>query len=84
MFTRPELERIAEVVQRHPDCVVVTDEVYEHITFDGRTHERIATVPGMCVVARCWGGGGGGRGRRVRQRPLGRQAARRVGGGRLQ
>lgn len=49
MFSREELEQIAAVVRDHPDCVVVTDEVYEHITFDGRKHERMAAVPGMCV-----------------------------------
>ena len=29
------------------DLVVVTDEVYEHLTFDGHEHVPIATLPGM-------------------------------------
>src|SRR5665647_2810902 len=29
------------------DVVVVTDEVYEHLTFDGVAHVPIATLPGM-------------------------------------
>ena len=29
------------------DLVVVTDEVYEHLLFDGRSHVPICTLPGM-------------------------------------
>ncbi|NYD24288.1 pyridoxal phosphate-dependent aminotransferase [Kineococcus aurantiacus] len=29
------------------DAVVVTDEVYEHLVFDGRAHTPVATLPGM-------------------------------------
>jgi N-succinyldiaminopimelate aminotransferase len=45
VFSRGELEAIAAVCRRH-DVVVVTDEVYEHIVFDG-PHVPIATLPGM-------------------------------------
>ena len=31
---------------RH-DLVVVTDEVYEHLVFDGRRHVPLCTLPGM-------------------------------------
>lgn len=41
-----DLARIAELAVMH-DLLVVTDEVYEHITFDGRRHIPIATLPGM-------------------------------------
>ena len=41
-----ELAAVAAVARRH-DLVVVTDEVYEHLTFDGRSHVPIATLPGM-------------------------------------
>jgi N-succinyldiaminopimelate aminotransferase len=41
-----ELAAVAAVAQRH-DLVVVTDEVYEHLTFDDRAHVPIATLPGM-------------------------------------
>jgi len=40
-----ELAAIAELAQRH-DFVVLSDEVYEKIVFDGR-HRSIATLPGM-------------------------------------
>ncbi len=46
VFTRRELEIIAELCQRH-DIVAVTDEIYEHIVFDGHRHVPIATLPGM-------------------------------------
>ncbi|WP_251153300.1 pyridoxal phosphate-dependent aminotransferase [Cellulosimicrobium sp. Marseille-Q4280] len=41
-----ELDAIAAVARRH-DAVVVTDEVYEHLTFDDTEHVPIATLPGM-------------------------------------
>ena len=46
VFTRAELESIAELCQRH-DVLAITDEIYEHIVFDGRQHIPIATLPGM-------------------------------------
>jgi N-succinyldiaminopimelate aminotransferase len=46
VFTRAELETIAELARRH-DLLVVTDEVYEHQTFDGVPHVPMATLPGM-------------------------------------
>jgi N-succinyldiaminopimelate aminotransferase len=41
-----ELEQVAEVCQAH-DLVVVADEVYEHLTFDGVRHHPVATLAGM-------------------------------------
>ncbi|MFD2758377.1 pyridoxal phosphate-dependent aminotransferase [Gulosibacter faecalis] len=46
VFRRAELEQIADVARRH-DLVVVTDEVYEHLAYDGLAHTPIATLPGM-------------------------------------
>jgi N-succinyldiaminopimelate aminotransferase len=45
VFTRAELGEIAALAVRH-DLVVVTDEVYEHIVYEG-DHVPIATLPGM-------------------------------------
>jgi N-succinyldiaminopimelate aminotransferase len=45
VLTRDELAAIAELAVRR-DLIVVTDEVYEHIVFDGE-HVPIATMPGM-------------------------------------
>jgi N-succinyldiaminopimelate aminotransferase len=41
-----EREAIRDLAVEH-DLVVVTDEVYEHLTFDGHTHVPLATLPGM-------------------------------------
>ena len=41
-----DLEAIADVA-RSQDLVVVADEIYEHIVFDGARHRSIATWPGM-------------------------------------
>jgi N-succinyldiaminopimelate aminotransferase len=41
-----ELAALAEVAVEH-DLLVVSDEVYEHLLFDGRQHVPIAALPGM-------------------------------------
>jgi len=46
VFTRDELQTIADVAKTH-DLLVVTDEVYDFITYDGRAHISIASLPGM-------------------------------------
>ncbi len=46
VLTRGELSAIAELAVAN-DLVVVADEVYEHLTFDGAEHVPIATLPGM-------------------------------------
>ena len=45
VFTRTELAQLAELACRH-DLIVVTDEVYEHLVFDGE-HVPLASLPGM-------------------------------------
>lgn len=46
VFTRAELATIAEICAAR-DLTVVTDEVYEHLTYDGAEHVTIAALPGM-------------------------------------
>jgi N-succinyldiaminopimelate aminotransferase len=46
VLRRDELDAVAEIAIEH-DLVVITDEVYEHLTFDGLPHVPIATLPGM-------------------------------------
>jgi N-succinyldiaminopimelate aminotransferase len=46
VLTRAELELIADVCTRH-DLIAITDEVYEHLVFDGLAHVPLATLPGM-------------------------------------
>ncbi len=45
VFSRPELELIAELC-RQRDVVAITDEIYEHLVYDGE-HVSLATLPGM-------------------------------------
>ena len=45
VYGRGELEAVATLCVRH-DLLAVTDEVYEHIVFDGE-HVPLATLPGM-------------------------------------
>jgi aspartate/methionine/tyrosine aminotransferase len=46
VFTRLELEQLAELSIRF-DTIVVSDEVYDRMVFDGLEHVRIASLPGM-------------------------------------
>jgi aminotransferase len=46
VFTRAELETIAALC-RYYDTLAITDEIYEHIIFDGAPHVSIASLPGM-------------------------------------
>jgi aminotransferase len=46
VFTREELAAIADLCVEH-DAIAITDEIYEHITYDGAEHVPIATLPGM-------------------------------------
>jgi N-succinyldiaminopimelate aminotransferase len=46
VFTRAELDLICSLAKEF-DAWVVTDEVYEHLVFEGATHVPVATLPGM-------------------------------------
>ncbi|MEU7138889.1 pyridoxal phosphate-dependent aminotransferase [Nocardia sp. NPDC046473] len=43
---RADLQAIAEIACEH-DILVLTDEVYEHLVYDGTEHISLATLPGM-------------------------------------
>ncbi len=46
VFSRTELEAIGELCKRH-DALAITDEIYEHIIYEGAEHTSMATLPGM-------------------------------------
>ncbi|MBB3039411.1 pyridoxal phosphate-dependent aminotransferase [Hoyosella altamirensis] len=46
VLTASDLAAIAEIAIDN-DLIVVTDEVYEHLLFDGRVHTPLASLPGM-------------------------------------
>lgn len=43
-YTHAELKALAEVLLRHPHVWVMTDDIYEHILYDGRRFATIAQV----------------------------------------
>lgn len=46
VYSKEELKALAEVVLRHEDVLVVSDEIYEHLNYVG-AHASIASVEGM-------------------------------------
>jgi len=46
VFNAEELQQVADVAIEH-DLIVISDEVYEHLVFDGLNHSPIASLPGM-------------------------------------
>ena len=46
VFSRADLQVIADLCLRH-GLLAITDEIYEHIVYDGLGHTPIATLPGM-------------------------------------
>jgi methionine aminotransferase len=50
VLDREDVRELGRVLQ-HTDAVVVSDEVYEHIVFDGRRHESIARYPELAERA---------------------------------
>ena len=47
VYSEKELEGLAEVLKKHPDIYVVSDEIYEHINFTEGGHTSIAGIDGM-------------------------------------
>jgi len=48
MFSREELSALARVADRH-DLLVITDEIYEYIRYDGRPHLSPASIPELAA-----------------------------------
>ena len=46
VYSKEELEALAEVIKRHEGLYILADEIYEHINYVGH-HESIAQFPGM-------------------------------------
>ena len=57
VFNRAELEKIAEICVEK-NVLVLADEVYDCMVYDGREHVRIATLPGMWERTLTVGSGG--------------------------
>ncbi|UGS23255.1 pyridoxal phosphate-dependent aminotransferase [Flavobacterium channae] len=46
IYSKAELEGLVEVLKKHPNVYVVSDEIYEHINYTG-TYCSIGSIPGM-------------------------------------
>jgi aspartate aminotransferase len=46
VYSKKELQTLAEVIKKHEDIIVIADEIYEHINYVGK-HESIAQFDGM-------------------------------------
>jgi len=56
LYTRDELKALAEVFDRHPQILILSDEIYEYIIYEGRhesiaqfdhMHDRVAVINGV-------------------------------------
>ncbi|MBF6651716.1 aspartate aminotransferase [Flavobacterium columnare] len=46
IYSKEELEALAEILKKHPNIYVVSDEIYEHINYTGNYYS-IGSIPGM-------------------------------------
>jgi len=44
IFTKQELERVTEILEKHPDIIVVSDDVYFFLPFDDREYHTFAEI----------------------------------------
>jgi aspartate aminotransferase/aspartate/glutamate/aspartate-prephenate aminotransferase len=47
VYSREELEALADVLRQYPDVYVMSDEIYEYVLFDDAEHVSFASLPGM-------------------------------------
>jgi kynurenine--oxoglutarate transaminase/cysteine-S-conjugate beta-lyase/glutamine--phenylpyruvate transaminase len=47
VFSKVELEKLADILKEYPQCLIIADEVYEHIVYDDNIHTPMASLPGM-------------------------------------
>jgi len=46
VYTRDEMEALVKVLEKYPEILIISDEIYEHITFSG-SHISLATFPSI-------------------------------------
>ncbi|AWM14038.1 pyridoxal phosphate-dependent aminotransferase [Flavobacterium sp. NRK F10] len=47
VYSKAELEALVEVLKKHPQIYVVSDEIYEHINYTTDSYCSIGSIPGM-------------------------------------
>lgn len=46
-YSKAELEALAEVIVKYPNCIVISDEIYEYISFSDEKHFSLAQIPAL-------------------------------------
>ncbi|KPX48419.1 putative oxidoreductase [Pseudomonas syringae pv. helianthi] len=54
VYDREELMALAEVLRRHPNVLILLDELYEHIRFDGHAALNLLNVAADLTPRCCW------------------------------
>ena len=44
LFTLEELKKLTEIVEKHPQIIVISDDVYYHLPFDGKKYHSFANI----------------------------------------
>ena len=85
VYPREEMEELGEVLRRHPNVTVVSDEIYEHVIYDAE-HVPIACIEGMQErtvtvngFSKCYAMTGWRLGYMAAPRPIVKQAAKLQG-----
>ena len=47
VFTKKEMEQFASIAKNWPRLIIITDEVYEHMCYNGNEHIRLGALDGM-------------------------------------
>lgn len=48
IYNKKELAELASVLEKHPEIIIITDEIYEHINYTGKDkHESISQFPSL-------------------------------------
>jgi aspartate aminotransferase len=47
LYSKKELEALAELIAKHPQLIVLSDEIYEYINFTGEKHFSIGSIPAI-------------------------------------
>ena len=45
VWTQKEIQKLADILCDYPACKIISDEVYEHLVYDGKEHVAIASHP---------------------------------------
>lgn len=44
VYSKQQLEALVQVLEQHPNVIILSDEIYEHLLYDGTTHTSLASL----------------------------------------